>query len=90
MQERGLTLAPDKTRITNLYDGFDFLSYNIKCYKSQDRDSVLIRASKNSIKSFMSKAKDIIRNAYPWNLRRSIECLNPLLATKYKQFITRI
>lgn len=79
LQERGLTLAPDKTRITNLYDGFDFLSYNIKCYKSQDRDRVLIRASKDSIKSFMSKAKDIIRNAYPWNLRRSIERLNYLI-----------
>ena len=24
LQERGLTLAPDKTKITNLYDGFDF------------------------------------------------------------------
>lgn len=79
LQEGGLTLAPDKTRITNLYDGFDFVGYNIRCYKSQDRDRVLIRASKDSIKSFMSKAKDIIRNCYPWNIEESITRLNYLI-----------
>ena len=31
LNERGLTLDLDKTRITNLYDGFDFLGYNIRC-----------------------------------------------------------
>lgn len=79
LQERGLTLAPDKTKITNLYDGFDFVGYNIRCYKSQDRDRVLIRASKDSIKSFMSKTRDIIRNCYPWNIEESITHLNYLI-----------
>lgn len=79
LQERGLTLAPDKTKITNLYDGFDFVGYNIRCYRGQERDKVLIRASKDSIKSFKSKAKDIIRNCYPWNLEESITRLNYLI-----------
>ena len=79
LKDRGLTLAPDKTKITNLYDGFDFVGYNIRCYRGQDRDKVLIKASKDSIKSFKSKAKDIIRNCYPWNLEESITRLNYLI-----------
>ena len=79
LNERGLTLASDKTRITNLYDGFDFLGYNIRCYRGKDRDKVLIKASNDSIKSFMHKAKVIIRNCYPWNLEESITRLNYLI-----------
>lgn len=79
LEERGLTLAPDKTKITSLYDGFDFLGYNIRCYKGQDHDKVLIKASKDSIKSFKRKAKDIISNCYPWNLDESIDRLNNLI-----------
>ena len=30
LKQRGLTLAPDKTRITNLKDGFDFLGINFR------------------------------------------------------------
>lgn len=32
MTERGLTLSPEKTVITNICDGFDFLGFNIRRY----------------------------------------------------------
>ena len=73
LKERGLTLAPDKTKITHINDGFDFLGFNIRCYHGQDRDKVLIKASKDSIKSFKNKAKNIIRKCYPWNIEESIK-----------------
>ena len=79
LEERGLTLAPDKTKITHINDGFDFLSFNIRCYKGQDREKVLIKASEDSIKSFKKKAKDIISNCYPWNMEESIVRLNYLI-----------
>ena len=79
LDERGLTLAPDKTKITHINDGFDFLSFNIRCYKGQDRDRVLIKASKDSKKSFKRKVKDIVRNCYPWNMEESIVRLNYLI-----------
>ena len=79
LEERGLTLSPDKTRITHIKDGFDFLGYNIRCYKGQDRNRVLVKASKQSIKSFKRKAKNIIQNCYPWNLEESITKLNYLI-----------
>ena len=71
LEDRGLTLAPDKTQITHISDGFDFLGFNIRSYKGSDREKLLIKASKDSIKSFKAKAKDIIRMCYPWNLEQS-------------------
>ncbi len=79
LEVRGLTLAPDKTKITNIYRGFDFLGYNIRAYKGQDRDRVLVKASKDAIKSFKMKAKEIIRKCYPWNIDECITRLNYLI-----------
>ena len=60
LKERGLTLAPDKTKITHIDDGIDFLGYNVRCYKGHDRDRVLVKASKDSVKSFKSKGIQLI------------------------------
>ena len=30
LKERGLTLSEEKTTITNIYDGFDFLGFNVR------------------------------------------------------------
>ena len=79
LEDRGLTLAPDKTQITHISDGFDFLGFNIRSYKGSDREKLLIKASKDSIKSFKAKAKDIIRMCYPWNLEQTIIKLNHLI-----------
>ena len=68
LNDRGLTLAPDKTKITHISEGFDFLGFNIRCYKGQERNKVLVKASKDSIKSFKMKAKSIVRSCYPWNI----------------------
>lgn len=79
LEERGLTLASDKTKITHIKEGFDFLGFNIRCYRGQDRDRVLIKASNDSIKSFKRKAKDIIFKCYPWNIKDKITQLNHLI-----------
>ena len=79
LKERGLNLAPDKTKITHIKDGFDFVGYNIRCYKSHNHNKILTKASNESIKSFKKKAKNIIRNCYPWNIEESIIKLNHLI-----------
>ena len=79
LNDRGLTLASNKTKITHINDGFDFLGFNIRCYKGQDRNKVLVKASKDSIKSFKMKAKSIVKNCYPWNVEYSIAKLNYLI-----------
>ena len=57
LKDRGLTLAPDKTKITHIDEGFDFLGFNIKRYKGADKSRVLIKASKDNIKSFKKKRR---------------------------------
>lgn len=33
LKERDLTFVSDKTRISHIKEGFDFLRFNIRCYK---------------------------------------------------------
>ncbi len=35
LQERGLTLSIEKTHVTHINDGFDFLGFNVRKYKGK-------------------------------------------------------
>jgi RNA-directed DNA polymerase len=50
-KERGLTLSEEKTLITHIDDGFDFLGQHIRKYNGK----LLIKPSKKSIKSFLDE-----------------------------------
>jgi len=52
---RGLELSSEKTVITNINKGFNFLGFNFKKYN----EKLLIKPSKQSIKSVKSKIADI-------------------------------
>ena len=58
LSERGLTLSETKTKITNVYNGFDFLGQNIRKFSN---GKLLIRPSKDNFKSVLSKIKQLIR-----------------------------
>lgn len=51
LTERGLQLSEEKTVITHISDGFDFLGQNVRKYNGK----LLIKPSKNAIKSFLKK-----------------------------------
>lgn len=57
MKERGLQLSPEKTVITHIDEGFDFLGNNVRKYKGK----LLIKPSKNNIKTFLSGIRDVIK-----------------------------
>lgn len=57
LQERGLVLSPEKTLITHIRKGFDFLGKNIRKFG----DKLLVQPSKEAVKSFTTKARDLIR-----------------------------
>ena len=59
--ERGITLSPEKTKITHLKDGFDFLGFNIRSYNTQQGNIVLTKPAKDRIKGLKKKIK---RNIY--------------------------
>ena len=64
LEVRGLTLSPEKTLITHLDEGFDFLGINFRSYKNKDGVKVITKPSKSSIDSF----KDKVRDLYDWVL----------------------
>ena len=46
----GLTLNKEKTRIGRISDGFDFLSFNIRRYRTSQGSKVLTRPSRDAMK----------------------------------------
>lgn len=79
LRDRGLTLAPDKTKITHLKKGFDFLGINIRSYPNKMRDVVLTKPSKDSIKSFKDKVRHIFRVYRGGDIENLIDSLNNLV-----------
>ena len=63
LKERGLQLSKEKSKITHINDGFDFLSQNIRKYKGK----LIIRPSKESIQSFKNKVKAMFKNNRGWS-----------------------
>jgi len=57
LSARGLTLSETKTKITDVYTGFDFLGQNIRKFSN---GKLLIRPSKENFKTVLSKIKQII------------------------------
>jgi RNA-directed DNA polymerase len=53
---RGLQLSEEKTLITNIADGFDFLGWNVRKYKGK----LLIKPSKKSQQNVMEKIQKVI------------------------------
>lgn len=55
----GLELSEEKTRITHIEEGFDFLGFNIRKYRN---GKLFIKPSKANIKSFLGDIREIIKN----------------------------
>lgn len=75
LAERGLQLSEEKTLITHIDEGFDFLGKNIRKYNGK----LLIKPSKISIKSFLEKVRSIIKSKKSVNQERLIRKLNPVI-----------
>lgn len=59
LQERGLSLSTEKTSITAIEEGFDFLGQHIRKYKGK----LLIKPSKKNVKTFLDKVQKLIRQS---------------------------
>ena len=75
LAERGLELSAEKTKLTDIEEGFDFLGQNVRKYDGK----LLIKPSNDSVKRFMAKVRATIK-AHPCaSAGRLIEELNPLI-----------
>ncbi|WP_301664637.1 group II intron reverse transcriptase/maturase [Methanoculleus frigidifontis] len=75
LAERGLELSAEKTVITHIDDGFDFLGYNFRKYKG----TLLVKPSRKSIKAITEKIKAIVKKARAWTQDQLIRALNPVI-----------
>jgi RNA-directed DNA polymerase len=72
---RGLSLSQEKTKITHITDGVDFLGWNMRKYGGK----LLIKPSKASIKAHLSKVREIIKANKTIKQADLIGILNPVL-----------
>lgn len=75
LDARGLEISPEKTRITDLEEGFDFLGQNIRKYKGK----LLITPSKQSVKQLLGRVRHIIDQNPTTPAGDLIHQLNPLI-----------
>ena len=92
----GLELSDEKTSITNIHEGFNFLGFNARKYtrkslhdKYHTIGKLLIKPQKEKVQTFLDKCGDIIREARGHNLESLIRQLNPKLRgfTNFYRFV---
>ena len=63
LAERGLELSDEKTVVTNIDDGFDFLGWNFRKYN----EKLIIKPSQKAVKAIVSNISDtILRRGKAW------------------------
>jgi RNA-directed DNA polymerase len=72
---RGLAFNEEKTRITHLGDGFDFLGFNVRRY----RDKLLIKPSKAALRRIRERLTVEMQALRGANAEAVIQRLNPII-----------
>ena len=79
LEKRSLILEEDKTRITHISEGFDFLGFETRQRHTKDGDKSFIKPSKDSLKNAKTKITErfeLMKGHNVWDL---IDTLNPLI-----------
>lgn len=75
MAERGLLLSPEKTVVTHIADGFDFLGQNLRKYHGK----MLIKPNAKNLRTHLQKVRTIVRRNLTAEQGNLIRQLNPVL-----------
>jgi len=79
LKERGLSLNREKTRIGRVSDGFDFLSFNIRRYRTSQGGKALTRPSRDAMKKIRRRLADELRDMRGASTAEVIYKLNPVI-----------
>jgi RNA-directed DNA polymerase len=74
-QERGLELSQEKTIITHIKDGFNFLGQNVRKYGNK----LLIKPAEKSIRRLLEKVSQIVKSHPQAKAANLIRLLNPII-----------
>jgi RNA-directed DNA polymerase len=72
---RGLQLSEEKTRITHIDQGFDFLGWNFRKYSGK----LFIKSSRKNVQTFFRKVADTVNGNKSIRQEGLIRLLNPML-----------
>jgi RNA-directed DNA polymerase len=75
LQQRGLELSPEKTVITHIAAGFDFLGQNVRRYNGK----LIIKPAKKNVQAFLNTVKCIIHECRAAQASWLIARLNPVI-----------
>jgi RNA-directed DNA polymerase len=75
LEQHGLKLSQEKTVITHITEGFNFLGQNVRKYGQK----LLIKPTRQSVRSVLAKARERIKKGHGHKAEDLIRKLNPLL-----------
>ena len=70
---RGLELSPEKTRMSHINGGFDFLGFNVRKYQGK----LLITPARKNVSTFLANVREIIKIHPTAKTANLIQLLNP-------------
>ena len=73
LRERGLELSQEKTKITSISEGFDFLGFNVRKYK----EKLLIKPARSHVNTFLHKIRALIKINVATKTEDLLKQLNP-------------
>jgi RNA-directed DNA polymerase len=79
LRERGLELSPEKTRITQIEDGFDFLGQTVRKYRQGRQEKLLITPSPKNVQAFLDTVRAVVKEHQQAPAGELILRLNPLI-----------
>ncbi|MCQ2069670.1 MAG: maturase [archaeon] len=78
LSERGLELSSEKTKVTHIREGFDFLGWNFRKYEVQKKLKMLIKPSKGSLEAIKESLNTaILGQGKALTQDQLIQILNP-------------
>jgi len=75
LAQRGLELSEQKTTITHIEAGFNFLGQNVRKY----RNKLVIKPAKEGLKALVQKSRECIKGMLGQKAETLIKTLNPIL-----------
>ena len=81
LRKRGLELSAEKTLITHISNGLDFLGQNIRKYKGtlEAPTKLLIKPAKKNVHAFLEKVRKTIRDNKGISVAALIKRINPMI-----------
>lgn len=85
---RGLALSDEKTHITHIDQGFDFLGFNIRKYGNK----LIIKPCKKNIKTFLVNIREVVKTLKGTDTATLLRMLNPKIrgwANYYRHVVSK-